>query len=119
MKRSNSRFAVLGYLGLGPASPYELVRLMRSGTVHRVWARAESKVYEEPKRLVADGLARVVRSDGRRTVYQITPQGRAWLGEQLAGSNGIITFESDGALKVLFADHGSREQLLDTIRGMR
>ncbi len=118
MKRSNSRFAVLGYLGLGPASPYELVRLMQSGTIHRVWPRAESKVYEEPKRLVDDGLARA-RKDGRRTVYEITAAGHRWLAEQLDEPEGTLTLEFEAALKVLFADHGTRDQLLATVQAIR
>ncbi|MDQ6696613.1 MAG: PadR family transcriptional regulator, partial [Actinomycetota bacterium] len=108
MKRSNSRFAVLGYLGLGPASPYELVRLMKSGTIHRVWPRAESKVYEEPKRLVDDGLARARNDGDRRTVYEITDAGQQWLAEQLDEPEGTLTLEFEAALKVLFADHGTR-----------
>lgn len=119
MKRSNSRFAVLGYLGLGPASPYELVRLMQSGTIHRVWPRAESKVYEEPKRLVDDGLACARNDGGRRTVYEITDAGQRWLAEQLDKPEGTLTLEFEAALKVLFADHGTREQLLASVQAIR
>lgn len=119
-KRSNSRFAVLGLIGLEPATPYELVQRMKLGITQGIWPRAESKIYEEPKRLVAEGLARAKRNArSERTRYEITTAGRRWLAEQLAEPNGSFTFESEAALKVLFADHGTRDQLLATIRQMR
>ena len=45
----------------------------------RFWPRARSKLYEEPKKLVAHGLARAsTESVGRRpqTRYSITAKGR-------------------------------------------
>ena len=55
-------------------------------TLNRFWPRARSKLYEEPKKLVAQGLAEATAgAHGRRprTVYSITPAGRralaAWL----------------------------------------
>lgn len=58
----------------------------------RLWPRAQSKLYEEPKKLVEQGLAEA-RSEpvGQRprTVYAITPEGRralaAWLREPGTG----------------------------------
>jgi PadR family transcriptional regulator AphA len=120
VKRSNSTFAVLGLLGLERMSASELVQRMTSGTIPSIWPRAVSKVYEEPKRLVADGLARVRQGrQSRQAVYEITAAGRRWLSERLGEPGGTVTFESEGALKVLFAEHGTRDQLLATIRAMR
>jgi DNA-binding MarR family transcriptional regulator len=57
-----------------------------------IWPRAVSRLYEEPKKLVAAGLASSrTEATGRRrsTVYSITPAGRealaAWLAEPGAG----------------------------------
>ena len=111
---------MLGLLGLAPATAYELVQRMKTGTIPLIWPRAESKVYEEPKRLVADGLA-VARTEdgGRAPIYEITDRGRDWLAAQLAEPDGSVTFESEAALKVLFADHGTRDELLANIRAVR
>jgi PadR family transcriptional regulator, regulatory protein AphA len=80
-----------------------------------VWPRAISRLYEEPKKLAAAGLAvsRPAATGGRRsTVYSITAQGRrelaAWLAEPGAG----ITLECEALVKIAYADQGTREGLL-------
>jgi PadR family transcriptional regulator, regulatory protein AphA len=59
-------FALLGLLAIKPWTTYELAQQM-DRTLSRFWPRARSKLYEEPKKLVAHGLARA-REDsvGRR-----------------------------------------------------
>jgi PadR family transcriptional regulator AphA len=87
-------------------------------SLRNFWPRAESKLYEEPRKLVAHGLASV-RTDavGRRprSVYTITPAGRtalaAWLDEP--GEGASLEFES--LVKVFFAEQGSKEQLVATL----
>jgi DNA-binding PadR family transcriptional regulator len=114
---STTSYAVLGLLAVRPSSTYELTRQMHR-TVGRFWPRAESKLYEEPKKLVAQGLAEATAETvGRRprTVYSITPAGRAalaeWLGRPAAGP--VLEFEQ--LLKVFFADSGSRADALATL----
>src|SRR2546421_12518117 len=61
---------------------YELTKRMRR-TLHFFWPRAESRIYDEAKRLVELGLADADRSfTGRRprTTYSITPAGQGALG---------------------------------------
>ena len=55
-KLTTVSFIVLGLLRLKPHSPYELARQIERLSVF--WSSAESVVYEEPKNLVAHGLAR-------------------------------------------------------------
>jgi DNA-binding PadR family transcriptional regulator len=53
-------------------------------SLHHFWPRAESKLYEEPKKLVARGLATAsIRTVGKRTstVYEITEAGREALNQ--------------------------------------
>src|SRR5436190_12097620 len=50
-------YAVLGLLAVKPWSSYELAQQM-DRALGRFWPRAESRLYEEPKKLVAHGLAR-------------------------------------------------------------
>ena len=68
-------------------SSYELTQQM-DRSLGRVWPRAVSKLYDEPKKLASHGLARsAIQRNGRRTrtVYTITAKGRRalaeWLGE--------------------------------------
>ena len=120
-KRSSSSMAVLALLGVDRWTPYELVQHMKRSTIHYIWPRAESKMYEELKRLAAAGYATATtdRKDPRRTRYTISPAGRRvlnrWVGEPGSG----VLFESEGALKVLFAENGTKDQAVATIDSMR
>ena len=76
----------------------------------RIWPRAQSKLYEEPKKLVAQGLACAAEEQvGQRprTVYTITSRGRralaAWLRDPGAGP--VLEFEQ--LLKIFFAENGT------------
>ena len=111
-------YAVLGLLSIKPWSSYELTRQM-DRSLGRIWPRAVSKLYEEPKKLTARGLARAsTEQNGQRTrtVYAITEQGRralgAWL--QQPGEGPVIEFEQ--LLKVFFAESGTRTGTLATLR---
>ena len=83
---TTTSYAILGQLALRPWTMYDLARHMRN-EIADFFPRAESQVYAEPKRLVALGLA-TARQEAtgrrRRTVYQITPEGRAALTDWLA-----------------------------------
>jgi DNA-binding PadR family transcriptional regulator len=120
-RRSSSSMVVLALLGIDRWTPYELVQHLKRSMIHHIWPRAESKVYEEPKRLVAAGHAKasVDRADPRRTRYTISPQGRRVLARWVAEPGTGVRFESEGALKVLFAENGTKDQLLATIDAMR
>lgn len=114
---TSTSFAILGFLAIRPWSTYELTRQM-DRTLGRIWPRAQSKLYEEPKKLVEHGLAVAVTEQvGRRarTVYAITPDGRAalarWL--QAPGDGPILEFEQ--LLKVWFSEHGTKADALASI----
>jgi PadR family transcriptional regulator AphA len=109
--------AILGLLSIQPWSTYELAQLMQR-SLHFVWPRAESNLYAEPKRLVDAGMATaevVWNGDRKRTVYSITPEGRAalraWLGDEPASQR----LESEPALRLLYANLGSKDDLLAAI----
>ena len=75
---TTTSYVILGHLALRDWSSYELAQQMKRSTRH-FWPRAQSKIYEEPKKLAAHGLATATREfTGRRprTVYAITPKGR-------------------------------------------
>jgi len=110
-------YAVLGLLSIRPWSSYELTKQM-DRSLGRIWPRAVSKLYEEPKKLVSYGLARPStsrRGQRSRTVYSITTEGRralaAWL--QQPGEGPVL--ESEQLLKVFFADNGTKADLQTTL----
>ena len=118
---TTTSYAILGLLALQEWSTYELAQQM-DRSLRNFWPRAQSKIYDEPKKLVAHGLARARKEPtGRRprTVYSITPKGRRALGRWLddAGEGPVLEFEA--ILKVFFADQGSKDQLLANIRHIR
>jgi DNA-binding PadR family transcriptional regulator len=117
---TTTSYAVLAVLALRDHSTYELTKQMRY-SLHYVWPRAESNVYAEPKRLVAAGLAesRVEwTGERRRTVYAITAAGRAALAAWLAAPSSGQRYESEAVLKVLFAENGTTDDLLTSIKAV-
>ncbi len=118
---TTTSYAILGLLAVKPWTAYELARQM-DRALGWFWPRARSKVYEEPKRLVVVGLARAtVDAVGkrRRTVYSITPAGRRALARwvQTPGNGPVLEFEQ--LVKVFFAEHGSKADLLTTLASVR
>jgi DNA-binding PadR family transcriptional regulator len=115
-------YAVLGLLAVRPRSAYDLVRQIKRSNIRLIWPRAESKLYEEPKTLVAHGLAvaGVARTGARRrTVYRITPRGRQALRGWLDEPGAALLLEFEGMVKVVYGDFGTKEQLLTNIRRIR
>ncbi|HEX9258055.1 MAG TPA: PadR family transcriptional regulator [Acidimicrobiales bacterium] len=118
---TTTSYAILGLLAVKPWTTYELAQQM-DRALGQFWPRAESKLYEEPKKLVAHGLARASSEKvGKRprTIYTITPKGRralaAWV--PTPGEGPILEFEQ--LIKVFFAEHGTKADLVATIAGMR
>jgi PadR family transcriptional regulator, regulatory protein AphA len=114
---TTTSYAILGLLAIKPWTTYELTQQMQR-SMSRFWPRAESKLYEEPKKLVAHGYATaVVENVGRRqrTVYTVTPEGRRQLAEWLAQPGAGPALEFEQMLKVFFAEHGTKGDLLATI----
>ena len=118
---NTTSFAMLGMLAIRPWSTYELAKHV-DRSLRPLWPRARSNLFNEPKKLVAHGLA--VASEemvGRRarTVYTITPAGRRalrrWLGTP--GEGPVLEFEQ--LLKVFFADHGTRADALRAVANIR
>ncbi|MGY1737271.1 PadR family transcriptional regulator [Geodermatophilus sp. SYSU D00684] len=118
---TTTSFAILGMLAVRPWSSYELVRQMNRN-LGRVWPRANSKLYEEPKKLTRAGLATAVTEMvGRRprTVYAITPAGRTALAEWLHEPGEGPVLEWEQLMKVWFSDHGRKTDALASLAAAR
>jgi DNA-binding PadR family transcriptional regulator len=114
---TTTSYAVLGLLSIKPWSSYELTQQM-DRSLGRIWPRAVSKLYEEPKKLLDHGFARAsTERNGQRTrtVYAITANGRRalahWL--QQPGEGPVLEFEQ--LLKVFFAENGTTSDTLATL----
>ncbi len=119
-KLTSTSYAILGLLAIRPWTSYELTQQMQR-SLSRFWPRAVSKLYEEPKKLAAHGLATATTDQAierQRTLYNITLEGRRelarWLGQP--GEGPVIEFEA--LLKVFLAEHGSKRDLLATLDGV-
>jgi DNA-binding PadR family transcriptional regulator len=114
-------YAILGLLAIKPWTTHELVQQV-DRSMRRIWPRAQSKLYEEPKKLVAHGLARAADDSvgrRRRTRYTITPAGRralaAWVAEP--GQGPVLEFEQ--LLKISFGDSGTKAAVLANLGAAR
>ena len=121
-KLTTTSYALLGHLAMQSWTMYDLAAQMRRN-IRFFYPRAESQVYEEPKRLVALGLAKAEKvASGRRvtTTYSITPAGqrelKRWLAE--APSRGAI-LEFEGLLRVFLAPFGDERDLAATLGEIR
>ena len=118
---TTTSYAVLSVLALRDHSTYDLTKQMRY-SLHYLWPRAESNVYAEPSRLVEAGLATSRQEfvgGRRRTVYSITRAGRRALAAWLAAPSARPRYESEALLKILFAENGTRDDLLASVRALR
>jgi PadR family transcriptional regulator, regulatory protein AphA len=118
---TTTSYAILGLLAVKPWTTHELV-LQVDRSLRRIWPRAQSKLYEEPKKLVAHGFARAADDPvgrRRRTRYTITAKGRralaAWL--EQPGDGPILEFEQ--LLKISFADSGSKADIVANLEATR
>jgi DNA-binding PadR family transcriptional regulator len=118
---STTSYAFLGLLAEQPWTTYELAQQIRT-SLHSFWPRSERQLYEQPKLLVAHGLASATREQvGRRprTVYRITPAGRRALKAWLALPSTVSSFESEPLVKVFLSDHSTTKNLLAQLRAMQ
>lgn len=118
---TTTSYAILGLLSVRSWSAYELTSQMKRG-MRLTWPRAETRIYHEPKNLVAHGMARAkTESNGKRsrTVYSITRKGQTALRGWLEESSTPPQFECEALLRTTFADSGTKEGLLRTLRELR
>ena len=112
-RMTTSSYAVLALLSLKPWTAYELTHQAQR-SLRYAWPKSERLLYTEPKKLVALGFATThSESTGNRSrnVYTITDEGTEALGEWTATEPQPPRFEIEALLRLLFADHGSKDDL--------
>jgi DNA-binding PadR family transcriptional regulator len=118
---TTTSFAILGQLAWGDATTYELVKAMRRN-LRFLWPRAESRIYEEAKRLVEAGLAEArpgATGRRRRTVYAITEAGRRALRDWQAGPPETVTLEHGPLLHILLGREARPQDLIAAVVAAR
>lgn len=114
---TTSSYAVLALLDLKPWTGYELTHQAQR-SLRYAWPKSERLLYSEPKKLVALGFATVERdtTGGRtRNMYTITEAGREALRAWASTRTQPPRFEVEALLRLLFADHGSKDDLLGAL----
>ena len=118
---TTTSYAILGLMAVKSWTTHELVQQV-DRSLRRIWPRAQSRLYEEPKKLVAHGYARADDDPvGRRqrTRYTITAKGRralrAWL--QVPGQGPVVEFEQ--LLKISFSESGTKADVVANLEATR
>ena len=111
---------MLALVGEGGAGAHDLVQMMRQGgPVY--WGAAESKLYDEPKRLTRGGYLSARKAPGRtnpRTIYTLTKAGRSALRSWLAQPAHFPTIKNEAHLRLLAGDMLDDAQIVESFRGM-
>jgi DNA-binding PadR family transcriptional regulator len=118
---TTTSYAILGLLAVKPWTTHELVQQV-DRSLRRIWPRTASKLYEEPKKLVAHGYARATDdSVGRRprTRYTITGKGRRALAVWLSEPGEGPVLECEQLVKIHFADSGTKADIIANLDATR
>lgn len=97
----------------GPATSYELKRRVQ-GSIGNFWTFNHSQLYDEPLRLLREGLVAERSEDGgrRRRTYSITERGRETLERWLREPTQVRTEVRDsGLLKLFFGRYAKPEDV--------
>ena len=113
---------VLGILGLGPRTGYDIKKLTDVST-RFFWGASYGQIYPELRRLERSGLVRAdddPHGGRRRRVYRLTADGERALRDWLTADDSL-TFEyrDEGLLKLFFGDLLTEEEVLANLRRLR
>jgi len=116
MKKSKTRFAVLGILSYGPMSGYDIKKFYEQ-KVAGFWSESYGQIYPILKRLATEGLATrsVHKQEGKpdRHIYALTAKGRQELQQWLVEPTGRHIGRHETLLKLMF---GQQIPLVENIR---
>ena len=105
MKKSKTRFAVLGILSYGPMSGYDIKKFYEQN-VAGFWSESYGQIYPILKRLAEEELATksIHKQAGKpdRHIYALTEKGREELQQWLLESTGRHIGRHETLLKLMF-----------------
>ena len=119
---NHTSLVILGMLGGGPKSGYDVKALVDKST-RFFWSASYGQIYPQLRDLENAGLVRGAsraRGGRSRTVYELRPAGRQALREWLTSSRELThEIRDEGILKLFFSDALEPEERLANIRAMR
>jgi DNA-binding PadR family transcriptional regulator len=118
---TTTSYAILGLLAVRSWTTHELVRQV-DRSLRRLWPRTQSKLYEEPKKLVAHGYAKATEDPvgrRRRTRYTITAKGRRALAQWVRRPGAGPSLEFEQLVKIHFADSGTKADVVANLEAAR
>jgi DNA-binding PadR family transcriptional regulator len=115
-------YVVMNLIGRDGAGPHDLVQKVRGGQ-RLYWACAESKIYEQPKRLEKLGYLTSRKTPGKtreRTQYQLTDKGVRALEEWLALRSPFPRIQNEAAIRIQ-ASHLAKDPsvILESLQPLR
>jgi PadR family transcriptional regulator AphA len=118
-KNSKTRFAVLGMLSMGPASGYDIKKLMSQSTDH-FWREGDGSIYPILKELLDEGMVNCETINGEsgkpKKQYTITEDGLRELQDWLKEDSFIATHRIEVMLKVFFGWNVNKQVTIDHIK---
>ena len=121
MELSATAYVILGFLGLGPMSGYEIKAFVDKSS-RFFWAASYGQIYPELRRLAEAGLIEgkaEPQGGRRRTVYRLTAGGRNELRDWLARDPQVLELRDEGLLKLFFADAIGPEGAIEILEAKR
>lgn len=118
---SNTAYVILGMLGLGAQTGYDVKGIVDRST-RFFWAASYGQIYPELRRLEDAGLVEGTSSPtgGRkRREYRLTTAGRAELVRWLGSPADMPELRDENLLKLFFADALPLEEALEQLRMRR
>lgn len=113
---------ILGMLALCPQSGYDIKQLADLSTRH-FWAISYGQIYPELRRLADEDLIRAEdasKGTRQRTVYHLTPKGRAVLHDWVSDAAiKNLELRDEMLLQLFFADAMSRKETVRHLDAMR
>jgi DNA-binding PadR family transcriptional regulator len=107
--------AILGFLNYQPFTGYDLKKMF-DNSVRQFWPADQSQIYRTLNQLMQQGLVEleVVEQVNRpdRKVYHITPAGKEYLKQWLAGPVPYEELRSEPMIQIFFSAQLTDEQLL-------
>lgn len=118
-KGGTTEKALLGLLGIGPMSGYDIRQLI-AWSIGHFWNESYGQIYPTLKRMGAEGLVKGKRERQKgkpdRVVYALTAAGRKALGEWLTVPVAPELRRSELLLKLFFGAHVAAEVNREHIR---
>lgn len=121
-KENKTQYAILGVLGMGPASGYDIKKIMSKSTNY-FWSEGDSSIYPGLNKLHETGCVDFEwanETSGKpKKIYSITDKGKAVLKNWLEKTPELPKERDELILKLFFGEHVLDQTLIEHIKQHR